>query len=211
MQSHYGARWTLEEAPKGEEPEMTCKRGVHPTKTFPTSDYIILWLFVLVDFYRSLERRKGLTPWRCGISGLKLLLYHRCSALPCRCVCAFETSNKHTHRWIWAFAWKLQCLWMSVCVCVCVPRCPCTCARVPLKHQWQEIIPPLLIQNKAEPEMTSMIYHTQPPASQKEGHLNATSAPVHPPHPPTVKTQKNTGTQHSQNTSNTRHKYINIH
>lgn len=24
--------------------------------------------------------------------------------------------------------------------------------------------------------MTSMIYHTQPPASQKEGHLNATSA-----------------------------------
>lgn len=58
--------------------------------------------------------------------------------------------------------------------------------RAPMKHQRQELILVVLIQNKAEPEMTSMIYHTQPPASQKEGHLNATSAPVHQ-HPPTIK------------------------
>lgn len=34
-----------------------------------------------------------------------------------------------------------------------------------------------------------MIYHTQPPASQKEGHLNAISALVHH-HPPTIKKKK---------------------
>lgn len=59
---------------------------------------------------------------------------------------------------------------------------------VPRRHQRQQLIPAWLIQNKVQPEMTTMIYHTQPPASQKEGHLNATSAPVHR-HPSTREAQ----------------------
>lgn len=48
-----------------------------------------------LDFCRSLERREGLTRWRCGISGLQILLYQSRSAPPRRCV--FENRpNAHT-------------------------------------------------------------------------------------------------------------------
>lgn len=70
--------------------QLKCWHDVDLTKMFSTSSYIIVWLFMLVDFYRSLERGKGLTLWRCGISGLKMLLYHSWSALPCRRVRSFE-------------------------------------------------------------------------------------------------------------------------
>ena len=171
---------------------------------------------MLVDFYRSLERRKGLTPWRCGISGLKLLLYHRCSALPCRCVCVRLKHLTSTH------IDESGCLHESCnacgCPCVCVCVCVCVCATMSLYLPACADEAPVTgnhsgtantEQSRARDDIYDLSHSATcfPKRRPFKCHICSGASP----NLPTVKTQKNTGIQQSQNTSNTRHKYINIY
>lgn len=95
-------------------------------KHFP--HHTALYVFVLVDFYRSLEKGEGLTLVLVGFQGLRTLLYHRCSLFPAG-VCVLKHVSVRSHMTeselsFPFFFFFLLCLYTSPCVCM--SRCPCT-------------------------------------------------------------------------------------